>query len=102
MPNRYVCSALSEVRTILELQAIKYEMSNRDQACIMLLIEEVQVYVNRMEDSLGDKWDMIRLQEDRCKLSKKRRALREEVAELQAQIDEMTEDEEEEDEEGEE
>ena len=99
MPNRYVCSALSEVRTILKLQGTKYEMSSRDQACIMLLIEEVQVYVNRMEDSLGDKWDMIRLQEDRCKLSKKRRALREEVASLEEQIAEMAEDEEEEEEE---
>ena len=98
MPNRYVCSALSELRTILELQGTKYEMSSRDQACIMLLIEEVQVYVNRMEDSLGDKWDMIRLQEDRCKLSKKRRQLREEVARLQEEIADMTEDEEEEDE----
>jgi len=99
MPNRYVCSALSEVRTILGLQGTKYEMSSRDQACIMLLIEEVQVYVNRMEDSLGDKWDMIRLQEDRCKLSKKRRALREEVASLEEQIAEMAEDEEDEEEE---
>jgi uncharacterized protein YeeX (DUF496 family) len=47
-----------------------------------LLIEEIQTYVNRMETSLGDKWDMHRMQKERSELSKKRRELRKEVEEL--------------------
>lgn len=99
MTNRYVCSALEELRTALSLMANRFEIPERAQAHPLSLLEEIQTYVNRMESSLGDKWDMKRMQEERCALSKKRRALRAEVKDLEAQIADMTGEEEEADDE---
>lgn len=49
MPNRTVCSVLSEMRECTKTQNYSY---------LLGLIEEVQTLVNRMEASLFDKKDM--------------------------------------------
>ena len=87
MPNRYVCSALEELRTVLDLQAQRFDIPVRAQAHALSLLEEIQTYVNRMEASLGDRWDMKRMQEERSELSKERRALRAEVKALREEVE---------------
>lgn len=82
MPNRYVCDALSEMRKFLKHHVVKNRVSKRDEAHLLCLVEEIQTYVNRMEASLGDKWDMHSMQESRSKLSIQHRELRKEVKDL--------------------
>ena len=98
MTNRYVCSALEELRTQLEKHFTfvdvlvpeasneEYHMSRR-QLHIEGLIEEIQTYVNRMEASLGDKWDMHWDQDRRTKVKKSRRAAEKKLDKLEAKIE---------------
>lgn len=96
MPNRYVCEALSELRTALDLQAKLFDIPERSQVHVLSLLEEIQTYVNRMEASLGDKWDMKRMQEERSNLAKERRELRQKVEDLREELAEYEEEDEEE------
>lgn len=74
-PNRYVCSALEEMRDQLKL--LNHFTIGRYKKVTALMIEEVQTLVNRMESALGD-WD------DLQKLTDKRRKLKIEVRALEA------------------
>jgi len=76
MPNRYVCSALEELRTFHDIVFQKCDVSPRDQLHLMSLTEEIQTYVNRMEASLGDNWDMLHKQEELADLKAEVRKLR--------------------------
>ena len=53
-PNRLVCSVLSEMR-----DSIKCMKQTRHTKHLMMLVEEAQTYVNRMESALED-WSDIR------------------------------------------
>ena len=105
MTNRYVCSALEEVRAVLVIhfklinslvskqKRTEFHMDSRE-LFIDGLVEEIQTYVNRMEASLGDSYDMAHLQEQRTKIKKQRRAelkklhkLEEQVAELEKKLE---------------
>lgn len=97
MPNRYVCSALEELRESLskhftfidllipEASENEYHMTRR-QHHIKGLVEEIQTYVNRMEASLGDAWDLHHEQERKTELQKDRRELNKKVKKLKAQV----------------
>ena len=73
MPNRYVCSILDEMREAYKV---------RHYTMLPGLFEEAQTAVNRMEASLGDKYDINRLKEERSEL-------KEEVKKLQAKVDKL-------------
>ena len=100
MPNRYVCSALEELRSSLSkhftfIDVLVPEASNEEYAMVRrqlhleCLVEEIQTYVSRMEASLGDTWDMHYQQELRTELKLKRRALSKKVAKLEARVEEL-------------
>jgi len=100
MTNRYVCSALQELRdsltkhfTFIDLlipegKDEEYMMARR-QAHIEGLVEEIQTYVNRMEAGLGDKWDLHYEQERKTKIKKQRRSAEKKLKKLEAKIEEL-------------
>lgn len=59
MPNRTVCSVLEEIRKLND---------TRNYSSLSGLIEELQFMVNRMEASLWDQYDIVRLREERSQL----------------------------------
>jgi len=69
MPNRYVCSAIEELRKALGVYKDNYNtsISIGDKHMmldvvtyrhVLALTEEIQTYVNRMESSLSDRKDL--------------------------------------------
>ena len=76
-PNRYMCSALEEMRTILT--KLDIHSIDRYKSLMAIMIEEVQTMGNRMEASLEDKGDVRKLTEKRAKL-------RREVEKLKAEV----------------
>jgi len=62
--HRTYCDVLEEMRKIL-----KYRPSN-DKDILMSLVEELQVYGNRMEAALAYKGDLEKLHKERTKLNK--------------------------------
>lgn len=94
-PNRYVCSALEEMRA---LTATLSEYSIERHIPIMYsLIEEVQVMVNRMEAGIQDKDDLEQLKKERAALIKECEKLQELVDEIKTTFPELNDDEEEDD-----
>jgi len=102
MTNRYVCSALEELRTSLtkhftfidllipEGKDEEYMMARR-QHHIEGLVEEIQTYVNRMEAGLGDKWDLHWEQDKKKKIKEQRRRAQKKLDKLEAKIKELEE-----------
>lgn len=99
MSNRYVCSVISEMRDLLEkLDEVngsgdikaREKVSFIDGRILFLkgMLEEIQVYVNRMEAGLNDKWDIHFEQERLVNLKKKRRNLQKRVKELEEELGE--------------
>ena len=62
-PNRTMCEVLSEMRTIVKLIPIVQQRN-----LLLSLIEEAQVYGNRMESGLLDKKDLLALQKKKKEL----------------------------------
>jgi len=58
-PNRYLCDIFKDMRTSVE--KLRIDM-------IPGLIEEAQIYGNRMEAKLDDQYDLKRLLEDKSRL----------------------------------
>lgn len=72
-PNRTYCDVVHEMRTIAsKLTVFNYQ---KGVDTLKILIEELQVYGNRMEASLEDNRDIHRLQEKKSKLKKEVKAL---------------------------
>lgn len=77
MPNRYMCTVLSEMRTCFE---------TRNFAYLPGLIEEAQTLANRMEASLGDKRDVEEWRDERSDLRQEIGELRKEARKLRNEI----------------
>lgn len=93
MPNRYVCSALEEMRKAMDIYKDEYNSVSKQGSSAILfsaasyrhllaLVEEIQTYVNRMEASLSDRKDLEywykrkkELKADVKELKKKKEAL---------------------------
>jgi len=69
MPNRYVCSALKELRSLVKVYDDDYKQSLSEGLLFVMvdpsslrhlkaLTEEIQTHVNRMEASLQDRKDL--------------------------------------------
>jgi polyhydroxyalkanoate synthesis regulator phasin len=80
MPNRYLCDVLEELRDITKTQNYSYMPG---------LIEEAQVYANRMEAAISDIHDIHAKQAELTRLRKDVRALREARDELAAEVNEL-------------
>ncbi len=79
-PNRTYCDTLREMRDILK--TLDSNTIDTVKPIISSLIEECQVYGNRMEAGLSDKADLHSWQVERAKLRKEIVKLREEKVEL--------------------
>ena len=73
-PNRYLCDILTDMRTSVE--KLRIDM-------IPGLIEEAQIYGNRMEAKLDDQYDMKQLLDDKSVLSHELKKLRNEKETLE-------------------
>lgn len=77
MPNRYMCSALEEMRDQLKL--LSFYNIKRYKAITAMLIEEVQTMGNRMEAHLQDKQQLERLHLKIRKAKEQLKKLEEEI-----------------------
>ena len=75
-PNRYLCDILTDMRTALDKLRIDI---------IPGLIEEAQIYGNRMEAKLDDQYDMKRLLEEKSILNQEVQKLRNEKEKLESE-----------------
>lgn len=81
MPNRYLCSALDEMRDILKKSNIfTYKYSNR---ILESLVEEIQTLGNRMEAALREQRDYEDFHRQVVSLKKQVKKLKAEKAELE-------------------
>lgn len=72
MPSRTLCEVLEEMRKLYE---------TRNFSAMLGLIEEAQIYANRMEGGLGDKNNYEYYRDERKKLELEVRKLNREIAE---------------------
>lgn len=80
MPNRYMCSALDEMRE--QLKTLSLFNIKRYKAITALMIEEIQTLGNRMEAALRDVGELERLHKKMRNLKKKIKALERKEEEL--------------------
>lgn len=80
-PNRYVCSVLEEMRT--QLKSLDIHTVDRYKSITLMMIEEAQSMVNRMEAAIEDKQDINKMLKKRSKLHKEIAKLREEKETLE-------------------
>ena len=76
-PNRYLCNILEDMRTVVS--KLRIDM-------IPGLIEELQIYGNRMEARLDDQYDIKQLLEDKRELNDEVCALRDEKEALRKEL----------------
>ena len=72
-PQRYICTALEEMRSCIK---------NLNFSPMSSLIDEVQILANRMESALECNGDISKLYEDIHKLKDARKKLKKEVKDL--------------------
>ena len=80
--SRTWCAVLQEMREIVLCMG----ESNRERPLLRSLIEELQVYGNRMENGLGQKKDLVKMDEEWHRLKnviKKLRAERDELKKIE-------------------
>ena len=77
-PNRYLCDIFTDMRTAVE--KLRFDL-------VPGLIEEAQIYGNRMEAKLDDQRDVKTLLEDKSRLNDEVAKLTKERDNLQNQID---------------
>lgn len=77
-PNRYLCDILRDMRKAIKV--LRIDMLSG-------LIEEAQIYGNRMEAKLDDQYDMRRLLEDKSVLNEEVRALRKKKEALEKELE---------------
>lgn len=78
-PNRTLCDVLAEMRKCHE---------TRNFAPLLGLIEEAQTFGNRMEAGLGDKRDLLQINEELSELRGKRKELKRKVEALERKLGE--------------
>ena len=66
--HRYLCSVLAEAVDIIN--HTRYYNVRRNRAILLSLVDEIQVYANRMEAALGYGSDLKELHEKRAELNK--------------------------------
>lgn len=81
-PNRYVCSVLEEMRK--QLVGLDIHSIDRYKSITLMMIEETQSMVNRMEAAIEDKQDV-------AKMAIKRSSLYREIAKLKAEKEKLEE-----------
>ena len=86
-PNRTFCDTLHEMRKLVN--NINLWNYTKSQSILLSLIEECQVYGNRMEAGLEYKCDMEKLHEKRKKLEKKIKKLRVDAKEEPSILEEL-------------
>ena len=86
-PNRYGCSVLDECRLALEKLNIFNVWLFKKQ--FPLLLEEVQIYGNRIEAALGDKSDLHHYHDEAKVLKAEVKDLRMQKEILEAEIDQI-------------
>jgi uncharacterized membrane protein YgaE (UPF0421/DUF939 family) len=72
-PNRYLCSALDEMRK--QLEALNHTSLYRYKDITKLMIEEIQTHANNMEAALSDWDDLQRMRQAKKKIKKELKAL---------------------------
>jgi len=77
-PNRYLCDILKDMRTSVE--KLRIDM-------VPGLIEEAQIYGNRMEAKLDDQYDLKRLLEEKSTLKYEIKKLRKEKQSLERELE---------------
>ena len=77
-PNRYLCEIFKDMRTSVE--KLRIDM-------IPGLIEEAQIYGNRMEAKLEDQYDIKRLLDDKSELSHEIKQLRKKKETLERELE---------------
>jgi hypothetical protein len=80
-PNRYVCSVLEEMRT--QLKGLDIHSIDRYKSITLMMIEEAQSMVNRMEAAIEDKSDINKMLKKRSKLHKEVEKLKAEKEKLE-------------------
>lgn len=75
--NRTMCDVLEDMRKCNKV---------RNYSNLESLIEELQVYGNRMEGGLSDKRDMLEMNKEWSKLRKELKKLRAEVKKVKSEI----------------
>jgi len=80
-PNRYVCSVLEEMRT--QLKGLDIHTIDRYKSITLMMIEEAQSMVNRMEAAIEDKGDVNKMLKKRSKLHREIEKLKEEKETLE-------------------
>lgn len=80
-PNRYVCSALEEMRR--QLKHLDENNLEKYRSLTKMMIEEVQSLVNRMEAAIGD-WS------DYEEMLEKKRNLKREIKKLKSIKDQLS------------
>jgi hypothetical protein len=78
--NRVYCDVLDEMRKLYE---------TRNFSSFLGLIEELQIYGNRMEAALEDKKDLMRINKAKTSAKKEYRALLEDIKKTIAVIDDL-------------
>lgn len=76
-PNRYLCNILEDMRKSVE--KLRIDM-------IPGLIEELQIYGNRMEARLDDQWDIKQLLEEKRELNDEVKELRKKKEALEKEV----------------
>jgi len=86
-PNRYWCNVVEDCRIILKKLSVDNISLFKEQ--FIMLVEELQVYGNRMEAALNDKRDLHRYHEQASYAEKELNELRMQKEELQVEIEGM-------------
>ena len=79
MPYREVCTAIQELRDLLEHALPEDRDFSRVKAITFCLLEEIQVHANRMESHLRAQNDYFELKNDIRQLELLKEALEEEL-----------------------
>ena len=83
-PNRYLCDIFTDMRKAVEM--LRFDL-------IPGLIEEAQIYGNRMESKLDDQNDMKQLLEDKSRLNDEVIELRKKKEALEKELEKENDDE---------
>lgn len=83
-PHRTYCDVLHEMRKILD--SMNSHTYDRSKALLGSMVEELQVYGNRMEAGLSFSGDLTKLHEERKKIRTEIKKLKEEIADVSVDL----------------
>jgi len=88
-PNRTMCDVLAEMRKILNL--LNASRCDSQKVILLSMVEEIQVYGNRMEAGLSDQSDARDLHDKRKELKNTVNKLEDQVKDLEQQVNDQEE-----------